>query len=100
MVIISPESKPKAVREFTAEVLILYHQSTIKLNYQAKMHIHTAAQTCVIVDLEDSKDIMRTGDRGLVRFRFLRRPEYIKVGQRVLFREGRTKGLGVIKELH
>jgi len=33
------------------------------------------------------------------RFRFLRNPEYIRVGDRLLFREGRTKGVGKITRL-
>ena len=40
---------------------------------------------------------MRTGDRATVAFRFVQRPEYLTVGDRLLFREGRTKGLGIVK---
>lgn len=31
-----------------------------------------------------------------MRFRFLQRPEYITPGTRFVFREGRTKGIGVV----
>jgi hypothetical protein len=31
-----------------------------------------------------------------VRFRFLQRPEYVTGGSRFVFREGRTKGIGVV----
>jgi GTPase len=41
-------------------------------------------------------DLLRTGDKGLIRFRYMYRPEYLKPGTTVLFREGRTKGLGVV----
>lgn len=34
--------------------------------------------------------------RACVRFRFLQRPEYIIPGTRFVFREGRTKGIGVV----
>ena len=70
-------------------VLILYHQSTIQRKYQAKMHIHAASQTCAVLSVD--KQIMRTGDRGLVRFQFMQRPEWIREGQRILFREGSFK---------
>ena len=30
-------------------------------------------------------------------FRFVQRPEWLAVGERILFREGRTKGLGIVK---
>ena len=36
------------------------------------------------------------GDKGLVRFSFMYSPEYLKTGEIVLFREGRTKILGEI----
>ena len=42
------------------------------------------------------KEVLRTGDRSKVRFRFIKQPEYIKPGTRLLFREGRTKGVGKV----
>lgn len=35
----------------------------------------------------------------MVAFRFVQRPEYLVVGDRLLFREGRTKGLGIVKSV-
>lgn len=32
-------------------------------------------------------------------FRFVQRPEYLVPGDRLLFREGRTKGLGIVKSV-
>lgn len=43
-----------------------------------------------------NKERLRSGDRALVRFRFLQRPEYLLEGTRFVFREGRTKGIGVV----
>jgi len=48
---------------------------------------------------ETGAQILRTGDRGLVRFRFMQRAEYLKVGTKLIFREGRTKGLGTVREV-
>ncbi|GFH05754.1 Tr-type G domain-containing protein, partial [Haematococcus lacustris] len=39
---------------------------------------------------------LRSGDRACVRFRFLQRPEYMTLNTRFVFREGRTKGIGII----
>ena len=39
------------------------------------------------------------GEKGRVHFRFQRHPEFLRVGSRVLFREGRTKGIGEIVRL-
>ena len=94
--------------------MILYHQTTIKPKYQAMLHVNATAQTCQIVSIEvkkkkpkttsetadDSADqILRTGDRGLVRFRFMQRAEYLKIGTKLIFREGRTKGLGTVTQV-
>jgi GTPase len=34
MVLVDPVSKPMACREFEAEILVLYHSTTIAANYQ------------------------------------------------------------------
>ena len=44
-------------------------------------------------------DLLRTGDKGHIKFRFMYRPEYLKTGTTILFREGRTKGLGVVSSV-
>jgi hypothetical protein len=94
--------------------MILYHQTTIKPKYQAMLHVNATAQTCQIITIDDihrksgqnvevadesGGQILRTGDRGLVRFRFMQRAEYLKAGTKLIFREGRTKGLGTVKEV-
>jgi GTPase len=89
------DQPPKVYRDFVAEVLILSHATTIKPKYQAMLHVGAVSQTCAIIDMD--RDFIRTGDRALVAFRFIQRPEFVSVGDRILFREGRTKGLGVVK---
>ena len=39
------------------------------------------------------------GEKGCVRFRFQCHPEFLHLNARVLFREGRTKGIGEITHL-
>ena len=89
------DTPPKVYREFVAEVLILSHATTIKTKYQAMLHVGPISQTCAIIDID--RAYIRTGDRATVAFRFVQRPEYLTVGERILFREGRTKGLGIVK---
>ena len=89
--------QPKVYREFVAEVLILSHATTIRPKYQAMLHVGPVSQTCAIVDID--REYIRTGDRATVAFRFVQRPEYLAIGDRILFREGRTKGLGIVKSL-
>ncbi|KJZ72099.1 hypothetical protein HIM_08554 [Hirsutella minnesotensis 3608] len=88
---------PRVHREFVAEVLILSHATTIKTKYQAMLHVGPVSQTCAIIDID--RELIRTGDRATVAFRFVQRPEYLAPGDRLLFREGRTKGLGIVKSV-
>ncbi|KAJ5347623.1 Translation elongation factor EFTu/EF1A domain 2 [Penicillium brevicompactum] len=91
------EEPPKVYREFVAEVLILSHATTIKPKYQAMLHVGAVSQTCSVIDID--RPFIRTGDRALVAFRFIQRPEFLAPGDRVLFREGKTKGLGIVKSI-
>ena len=112
------DTPPKVYREFVAEgmvrvmagaqkepsrradhgtVLILSHATTIKTKYQAMLHVGPVSQTCAIIDID--RAFIRTGDRATVAFRFVQRPEYLAAGDRILFREGRTKGLGIVKSV-
>ena len=94
----TPNSQaPKVYREFVAEVLILSHATTIRPKYQAMLHVGPVSQTCAIIDID--REFIRTGDRATVAFRFVQRPEFLSIGERILFREGRTKGLGIVKSL-
>lgn len=85
--------------EFDAEVLVLYHSTTMTLNYQSMLHCGVVRQTASIVGIGE-RTCLRTGDRAIVRFRFLKQPEFLREGSKLLFREGRTKGVGRIIKLH
>lgn len=61
------------------------------------LHVGPVSQTCAIIDVD--RPYIRTGDRATVAFRFMQRPEYLAPGDRLLFREGRTKGLGIVKSV-
>ena len=47
-----------------------------------------------------SVEHLRTGDRANVRFRFIKSPEYLRLGMKLVFREGRTKAIGSISKVH
>lgn len=46
-----------------------------------------------------SQECLRTGDKALVRCRFIKLPEYLRSGQRLVLREGRTKAVGIITQI-
>ncbi|KAJ7346627.1 GTP-binding protein 1 [Mycena albidolilacea] len=97
VVVHKTDNPPKAVRQFEGQVLILYHNTTLQKNYQAMLHCGAVRQTVRIIGMD--AQCLRTGDRATVQFEFISHPEFIKEGMKLLFREGKTKGLGVITRL-
>lgn len=55
-------------------------------------------QTATIISM--TKEHLRTGDKAIVRFRYIKNPEYLKSDMRMVFREGRTKAIGTIVKLY
>mmetsp|Transcript_36340 Transcript_36340/g.82339 ORF Transcript_36340/g.82339 Transcript_36340/m.82339 type:complete len:384 (+) Transcript_36340:559-1710(+) len=97
MVLVDASLKPKATLSFNAEVVILHHATTIRNKYQAMIHVGVVRQAASVKDM--SSELLRTGDKAIVTFRFLYHAEYLTIGSPLLFREGRTKGLGRVVEL-
>ena len=91
------DSRTKAHKRFTASITILHHPTTIKKNYEPVIHCGKIAQTIVIEDIDN--ECLRTGDKGLVKFCFKYSPEFIEKDDILIFREGKTKGIGKILEL-
>jgi len=90
------------VREFDAEVVILHHSTTIQENYQSVVHCGGIRQTARAIKIIGQKEneFLRTGDKGLIRFRFMHYPELLREGSTIMFREGRTKGLGYVTKVY
>ncbi|KAJ1962482.1 hypothetical protein GGI12_002627 [Dipsacomyces acuminosporus] len=98
------DQEPFASRTFEAEVVILYHSTTIASRYQAMLHCGSVRQTARVLAIsraegESANETLRTGDRAHVVFQFIRNPEYLLPGTRLLFREGRTKGVGKVTRI-
>eukprot|EP00455_Lapot_gusevi_P025667 TRINITY_DN270_c0_g1_i2.p1 TRINITY_DN270_c0_g1~~TRINITY_DN270_c0_g1_i2.p1 ORF type:complete len:434 (+),score=120.80 TRINITY_DN270_c0_g1_i2:208-1509(+) len=94
MVLVDSLDELRPSKSFDAEVLVLTHHTTIKPKYQPVIHCGNIRQTAVVESID--KEIIRTGDKALVKFRFLVRPEYLHVGTNFVFREGNTKGIGKV----
>ncbi|KAI5717011.1 hypothetical protein M8J76_016071 [Diaphorina citri] len=97
MVMVSPALNPVAVWEFEGEILVLHHPTTISSRYQAMVHCGSIRQTASILSM--SAECLRTGDKAAVHFRFIKHPEYLRAGQRMVFREGRTKAVGNVTKV-
>ncbi|KAI2657441.1 GTP-binding protein 2 [Labeo rohita] len=85
MVMVSPEMNPTICWRFEAEIVLLFHAKTFHKGFQVTVHV--------------GNDELRTGEKAVVRFKFIKHPEYLKVGAKLLFREGVTKGIGQVTKL-
>ena len=104
---------PTSTKVFDAEICVLKGEgTTIRKSYQAYVHVLNVRQTAFARNIEivntnslglppshcaDSDGIvLRPGSRAKVCFEFAKRPEYIRPGMRMLFRDGRVRGVGII----
>jgi small GTP-binding protein len=90
--------QPNLYTKFKAEVKIMHHPTTIKIGYEPTIHSGSVCQTAKIKIIEGS-DTLRLGQKAIVHFEFSHRPEYIQQNAMLVFREGRTKGIGRIIEV-
>ncbi len=97
MVLVKTESVSIAVRRFLADVFILHHPTTIREGYECVFHVNAARITCRIDQM--SKTPLRSGDKASIVVSSLFRPFYAQPGQEFLLREGRTRGIGTIREI-
>ncbi|KAK8744704.1 hypothetical protein OTU49_000574 [Cherax quadricarinatus] len=96
-VLVDPSLNPSSCWEFKGEILVLHHPTTISTKYQAMVHVGSVRQTASIIAMD--KECLRTGDKAIVHFRFIKHPEYLKNGLKMVFREGRTKAVGRVLEV-
>mmetsp|Transcript_20389 Transcript_20389/g.31475 ORF Transcript_20389/g.31475 Transcript_20389/m.31475 type:complete len:123 (+) Transcript_20389:1971-2339(+) len=107
---------PSSTKEFDAEICVLKGEgTTIRRSYQAYVHILNVRQSAFAKNIEivnnnalglppshsahnddDEGIVLRPGSRAKVRFEFAQRPEYVRPGMRMLFRDGRVRGVGLI----
>jgi elongation factor 1-alpha len=93
MALVPRGSQPEAVRTFEAEVVVLNHPTRIGTGYEPVVHLETVSEAVVFYPDEGR---LLPGDSGTARVRFKFRPYLVEEGQRFVFREGRSKGVGTV----
>ncbi len=91
---------------FKAEIEVLHHQASIKVNYCPVLHIGNIRYSASIIKIEnnnenkenkDEEQILKTKDKAIVEFKFIdNTKQYIEKGMTFFFREGSTRGIGRI----
>jgi elongation factor 1-alpha len=96
MVLVPPHTEPTTVREFEAEIMVLNHPTRIDDGYEPVVHLETVSET---VSIHPEEGQLLPGDTGRARVQFKFRPYAIEEGQRFVFREGRSKGVGTVTDI-
>ncbi|MFC6726413.1 EF-Tu/IF-2/RF-3 family GTPase, partial [Halobium palmae] len=97
MVLVPRDSAPTPVRSFEAEVMVLNHPTRIGTGYEPVVHLETVSEAAVF-DPEGGR--LLPGDTGTTTVRFKFRPYLVEPGQKFVFREGRSKGVGTVVDVH
>lgn len=92
------EDQPFGSLFFQAKISVLFHATAIYEGFQTTVHIGNIRQTAVIEGIMGCTKI-GTNEQASVLFRFVRQPEYVIAGQRILFREGKSKGIGKVTQV-
>ena len=93
MVLLPRGADPEPVRSFEAEVMVLNHPTRITDGYEPVIHLETLSETAVFSP-ENGK--LLPGDTGTTTVEFKFRSYFIQEGQRFVFREGSSKGVGTV----
>lgn len=112
MIVVSDDPNSKvAVKQFMAQVHILHSPTTIKEGYQPFVHIEHVRQVVKMLEINKERSdtlinqeqtpdkLLRCGDKAIIKLEFGTKPEYIKTGMRMIFREGKVKAVGKIIEI-
>ena len=96
MYLVDPDNAEKPVWKFDAEIVILYHATTIRQGYQPVLHCNNIRQTVCMYKIHGEDTVLRTGSKAIVTFKFNKRPEVMPIGTRIIFRDGKAKAIGKV----
>ena len=97
MVLLPRDADPDPVRRFEAEVMVLNHPTRIGAGYEPVVHLETISEAAVF---HPEGGQLLPGDTGTTDVEFKFRPYLVEAGQRFVFREGRSKGVGTVTRVY
>ncbi len=93
MALVPHSTDPTPTRRFEAEVMVLNHPTRIHTGYEPVVHLETVSEAARFEPLDGQ---LLPGDTGETEVEFKFNPYLIEPGQRFVFREGRSKGVGTV----
>ncbi|KAH6941780.1 hypothetical protein HPB50_023586 [Hyalomma asiaticum] len=101
-VLCSPaDVRPTATRLFRARVRVLSHPGRLAVGFQALVQAGNVQQAAVVVGVRGGNSAsLGVTDRGVLLFKFVRQPECLRPGSRLLFHQGQARGIGCILQVY
>ena len=94
---VTKENFPKIYNEFSAIIMVVDNNTILKQNFICVLYCRNIRQSCQILEIQHFS--MKCGEKGMVKFRFLKYPECVKVGDRIIIFESKIRAIGVIIEV-
>ncbi|KAJ0184158.1 hypothetical protein K1T71_000581 [Dendrolimus kikuchii] len=99
-VFLEDSNDPRGCIFFQATVHVLRHATAIYPGFQCTVHVANVRQTAIIEGIMSHNSLLRAGESASVLFRFVRCPEYLVRGRRLLFTAGLgTRAIGRITQI-
>ncbi|CAH0698185.1 unnamed protein product [Spodoptera exigua] len=99
-VLLEDPNDPRGCIYFQASVHVLRHSTVIYPGFQCTVHVGNVRQTAIIEGIMSLHNVLRADETASVLFRFVRCPEYLVRGRRLLFTAGLgTRGIGRITQV-
>jgi elongation factor 1-alpha len=76
--------------------MVLNHPTRIGDGYEPVVHLETISEAAAFSPIDGQ---LLPGDTGRTRLRFKFRPYLVEPGQRFVFREGQSKGVGTVTDV-
>jgi GTPase len=93
---------PKSTLTFDADIVVLAHAAQVSQGMEPIIQSMALRQCARVVQLHDCPPdaSLHTGQRGRITLAFKFMPEWVRLGQRIVFSQGACKGLGVVVQVH
>lgn len=98
MVLLSQDVEACGCFYFQATISLLFSSSPLYPGSETTAHINSIRQTVVIVGIFIG-NCLHSNETSSVMFKFKQHPEYIRPGQRLLLRDGISRGIGEVTQV-
>lgn len=88
----------ESCRFFEANIVVTRHPAKISVGYSPVLQTNTIHQTIVFEEIE-GRDYLVVGDFAKVKLRMKYFPEFLRVGDRIVTREGSTRTIGRVTKI-